>query len=150
MIYLGADHRGLQLKEQIKKYLESVDIEAEDLGAYTLDKNDDYTDVAQDVARYVRLKKENIGFLFCGSGVGVDIVANKHQDIRSALCFNKDVAKQSREHISCNVACIPSDFVSFDEAKDIVLTFIKASFSFEERHVRRLSRIVNMEGRGLV
>jgi len=150
MIYIGSDHRGFELKEKIKKYLESLDIAVNDLGAYEYKEEDDYNDYAEEVAKYVRLKIENLGILICGTGVGVNIVANKHKEIRSALCFNKEIAKLAREHESINIMCLPSDFINFDEAKEIVMTFIKTPFSLEEKHVKRVSRIMNLEAGGMV
>ncbi len=150
MLYLGADHRGFDLKENIKKYLDSLGIEFTDLGYFEKKDNDDYNDIAEDVAKRVRLENQHLGILFCGSGVGVDIVANKHKLIRSALCFNNETAKRAREHESANIMCIPSDFLDFDTAKQMVLTFIKTPFSFEEKHVKRISKILNLEEDGII
>lgn len=145
MIYLGSDHRGFDLKEKIKKYLESLDFEYKDLGAYEKNEDDDYNDYSADVARYVRMERENRGIVICGSGVGVSIVCNKHMDIRCGLCFNKEVAVMARKDEAINVCAIPADFVTFDEAKEIVLSFLKTDFSFEEKYSRRLSKIIRIE-----
>ncbi len=145
MIYLGADHRGFELKNKIAKYLESIDEEFYDLGAEELKPEDDYNDYAHDVCLAVRAEKDNIGFLFCGTGVGMDIVANKHLNIRSAICFNEQVAQQAREHLGCNVASLPADFLGFEEAKKIVIKFLRTPFSFEERHARRVAKILKLE-----
>ncbi len=145
MIYLGADHRGFKMKQKISKYLESLDEDFYDVGAFDFVSDDDYNDYAHELCLGVRLKKGNLGFLFCGSGVGMDVVANKHAGIRSALCFNSSIAKQSREHLGCNVASIPSDFLNFDDVKKIVDVFIRTPFSFEPRHARRVGKIVKLE-----
>lgn len=149
MIYLGSDHRGFNLKEDIKKYLDSLGIEFTDLGYAEKIEGDDYNDIAEDTAKRVRLANENLGILFCGSGVGVDIVANKHKLIRSALCFNKETAERARQHEGANIMCVPCDFVDFNLAKDMILTFIKTPFSFEERHVKRITKILRLEEDGV-
>ena len=96
MIYLGADHRGFRLKEEIKKFLAEKNYQFEDMGNLAYDPNDDYTDFAKLVAKKVSEKpEENKGILICGSGVGVDIVANKFKGVRSALADDVQTAKQS-------------------------------------------------------
>lgn len=149
MIYLGADHRGFELKEQIEKYLDSIDIETTDLGAHQLSPNDDYNEFAAEVAKFVRLERGNLGIVFCGSGNGVSIVANKHAEIRCAIAVNKQMAKEARSDNGANILSIPADFIDFDTTKEIVTTFIQTPFSMEERHTRRLSKIVRMEENGL-
>lgn len=145
MLYFGSDHRGFDLKQMLMKYLDSLDIEHTDLGYFEKNDKDDYNDIAEDVAKRVRLENHNLGILLCGSGIGVNIVANKHNLIRSALCFNVETAKKSREHESANIMCIPADFVQFDLAKEMVLTFIKTPFSFEEKHLKRINKILKLE-----
>lgn len=145
MLYIGADHGGFKLKEQLIKYLESIGEELKDLGAFELNKDDDYTEFAGEVARYTRLKRENLGIILCRSGIGVDIMANKHRDIRSALCFNNETAKSAREHNGANIMCLPSDYIDFELAKQMVITFIKTPFSMQERHVRRLNAILTQD-----
>lgn len=148
MIYLGTDHRGLQLKEELKKFLAEQGFEAEDLGAFEYNKDDDYPDFAATVASKVA---ENLsvhkGILLCGSGHGVDIVANKFKGIRAALCFNPQVAAQSREHEDANVLVLASDWLESAEAKDIVTVWLGKSFSGEERHIRRINKIREIEER---
>src|SRR3989338_472622 len=98
MIYLGADHRGFQLKEEIKKFLAEKKYQFEDMGNFAYDPNDDYTDFAKLVAQKVAEKpNENKGVLICGSGVGVDITANKFPGVRSALSDDIATAKQILE-----------------------------------------------------
>lgn len=150
MIYLGSDHRGFELKQRLIKYLDSLDIEHTDLGYFEKNETDDYNTIAEDVAKRVRLDTHNQGILLCGSGIGVDIVANKHSLIRSALCFNVETAKSARQHESANIMCIPADYIQFDLAKEMLLAFIKTPFSFEERHVKRVNKIIMLEKDGLV
>lgn len=148
MIYLGADHRGFKLKEELKKHLIEEGHEVEDLGAFEYKKDDDYPDFAAAVAVKVA---ENPGayrgILICGSGHGVDIVANKYENIRAALCFNRQVAAQSREHEDANVLVLASDWLDSADAKDIVIVWLGKSFSGEERHIRRLNKIREIEER---
>ena len=121
MIYLGSDHRGFQLKEAIKTFLIQKEYQVEDLGAFEFNKDDDYPDFASVVAQKVSEKpNENKGILLCGSGHGVDMVANKLKGVRSALGFNRQVAAQSREHEDANVLVLPADWVDELTAQDIV------------------------------
>lgn len=150
MLYFGSDHRGFELKQKLIKYLDSLDIEHNDLGYFEKNETDDYNDIAEEVAKRVRLDSHNQGILLCGTGIGVDIVANKHRLIRSALCFNLETAKTARQHESANIMCLPADFIQFDLAKEMVLAFIKTPFSFEERHIQRVNKIITLEKDSLV
>ena len=146
MIYLAADHRGFKLKEELKKYLVEQRHEVEDVGAFEYDQADDYVD-------FVRLASEKIsenpsahrGIFICGSGHGMDMAANKYKGVRAALCFNRQVAAQSREHEDANVLILASDWLQPEEAKDIVTVWLGKSFSGEERHIRRLKKIEEIE-----
>lgn len=146
MIYLGTDHRGFQLKEELKKYLIEQELEVEDLGAFAYDKNDDYPDFAAAVVEKVAGNSvAGRGIILCGSGHGVDIVANKFKGIRAALCFNPQVAAQSREHEDVNVLVLASDWLDPTDAKNIVSVWLGKSFSGEERHIRRINKIREIE-----
>lgn len=146
MIYIGADHRGFKLKETLKSYLQTLNYSSEDLGAIVYDQNDDYPDFALQVAQKVAENPdENRGILICGSGVGVDIVANKIKNICSALCFDINQAKSSRNDDSANVLSLPADFISEDLAKKIVKTWLETPFSSLERYVRRIKKIKEIE-----
>lgn len=150
MLYLGSDHRGFELKNKIMKHLETLGEDYTDLGYFEKEEDDDYNEISKDVSQYVRLKTEHKGVLFCGTGIGVSIVSNKHKDIRSALCFNVETAKLAREHEACNIMCIPADYVDFDTAKEMVTTFLQTPFSMADRHLRRLNKILELEKEGLV
>lgn len=146
MIYLGADHRGYQLKEKIKERLTEEGYQWEDLGNDQLDVEDDYVDFAQKVSEKVlEDPQSNRGILLCGSGVGMDIVANKFPGIRSALVYDVARAKQSREHEDINVISLPADVLNEAQAWAIVQTFLTTSFSNEIRHQRRLSKLAQIE-----
>lgn len=146
MIYLGADHRGFQLKEKLKEYLIQQGHEVEDLGAFEYDQQDDYPDFSRAVAAKVAENPEsNRGILVCGSGHGMDMVANKFKNVRSAICWNRQVAAQSREHEDANVLVLPSDHVDEAEAKDIALVWLGKQFDGAERNIRRLGKIADTE-----
>ena len=145
MIYLGADHRGFQLKGKIKAYLGEQGLEYQDFGNDHLDAEDDYPDFAKEVAMRVmgeiREMRENRGIVICGSGVGVSITANKVPGIRCGLGFNMDQVKQAREHDDINCLALPADFIGEEEALDIVDVFLKTPFDNQEKHRRRIEKI---------
>ena len=142
MIYLGADHRGFQLKEEIKKFLAEKKYQFEDMGNFAYDPSDDYTDFAKLVAQKVSEKpEEHKGVLICGSGVGVDITANKFNGVRSALADDIATAKQSREHDDANVLSLPANEVGFELAKQILETWLTAPFSNGEKYKRRIDKM---------
>ena len=148
MIYLGTDHRGFQLKEELKKYLVEQGHEIDDLGALEYNKDDDYPDFAVAVAAKVAENPDaHKGILICGSGHGVDMVANKFKDVRAALCFNRQVAAQSREHEDANILVLASDWLDPADAKDIVTVWLGKQFDGAERNIRRLGKIQEIEER---
>lgn len=145
MIYLGADHRGFNLKEKIKKYLENLNYKVVDLGNKIFDPNDDYPDFGKAVAfKVAKNPVKDKGILLCGSGNGMAIVANKEKGVRAVLVFNEKMAKFSREHDDANVLALPADFLKFETAKKIVKTWLETKFSGEKRHIRRLKKIERM------
>ena len=146
MIYLVADHRGFILKEALKRDIAQRGYAIEDLGALQLQSDDDYVDFTGRGAKKIGGNpREHKGIFLCGSGHGVDIVANKFRGVRAALCWNTAVARQSREHDDANVLVLPADWIDENSAKSIVDTWLEAQFSGEERHRRRLQKIVQME-----
>lgn len=145
MLYIGADHRGYDLKEELKRRLNIEGIEFVDVGNDHLDPQDDYVDFAEKVAQRVLENRENKGVLICGSGVGVDMVANKIKGIRSCLVYDEKRAAQSREHEDANVISLPSDVLLPEQTFEIVKTFINTGFSGEARHVRRLGKMAAIE-----
>lgn len=145
MIYLGADHRGFSLKESLKSYLLEQGYSPKDFGALAMDVSDDYPDFAIPVARAVAAEPGARGILICGSGHGMDIVANKHKGVRAALCFNTAVAKQSREHEDANVLVLASDWLKQNDAEAIVKTWLDTEFGGAERNVRRIKKINDLE-----
>lgn len=146
MIYIGADHRGYKLKESLKVYLKELGFDFIDPGASELVMDDDYPDYAIPVAQKVSENpKENLGILICGSGVGVDIVANKFKGVRSGLIFNPEQARMSRNDDNTNVLSLSADFTDENSAKEIVKVWIETPFSRLERHARRLEKIKIIE-----
>lgn len=146
MIYIGADHRGYKLKGMLGDYLTELGLAFKDVGAPAYDPNDDYPDFALAVAEKVSENlDENRGILICGSGVGVDIVANKLKGVRSALCFDAAQAKSSRKDDNANVLSLASDFISEKKAKEIVKMWLETHFSSLERHIRRVEKIKKIE-----
>ena len=142
MIYLGADHRGYDLKESIKKFLTENGQSFEDMGNFKHDPNDDYTDFAKLVAGKVSQNPEtDKGILICGSGVGVDITANKFKDVRSALVDDIKTAKQSRAHDDTNVLSLPADELNLELAKEIVNIWLATPFSNAEKYKRRIDKM---------
>lgn len=147
MIYLGTDHRGFALKEKIKSWLTDWGYQSEDLGNAVYDPADDYPDFAAQVARRVAENpEENKGIVLCGSGIGVDIVANKFKGVRSALIWmNEKFVTMSRQHDDSNVLSLPADFLTEEQAKAIVKTWLETPGATEERHLRRLEKIKAIE-----
>lgn len=144
MIYLGADHAGYNLKEEIKKYLAELEYESEDLGNTRIEPLDDYPDFALAVAKKVVESGEK-GILFCATGIGISIAANKVKGARATICCNEFMAKQSREHNNVNILCLGGRVFDIESAKKIVKVWLESEFTSEERHTRRLNKIENME-----
>ena len=146
MIYIGADHGGYKLKEQLKKFLGKQGFEFKDLGALKFKDGDDYPDYATKVAREVSKNPlVNLGILICRSGQGVCIVANKFKGVRAALVWNEQEYRMSRNDDMSNVLCLPSDYINTKLAEQIVKIWLNTSYSKESRHVRRVKKINNLE-----
>lgn len=139
-IYLGADHRGFALKEKIKSLLQT-NYSVEDCGAFEKIENDDYIDYAKAVAEKVAANGDSRGIVICGSGVGVDITANKFANIRCGLGLNPDQTKAARNDDDINILALASDFTLFDQAREIVEVFLTTSFTPSENHKRRIEKI---------
>ena len=137
MIYIGADHRGFRLKEEIKKWLETEHYESRDLGANDYDKNDDYPDIS--------IKVAETGILVCGSGAGASIAANKVRGIRAGLCTSEKQARAARTDDDINVLVLSADSVSVDDNIKIVSVFLATMFASEERYIRRINKIKTYE-----
>jgi RpiB/LacA/LacB family sugar-phosphate isomerase len=146
MIYIGADHGGYKMKEQLKKFLQKKKLDFTDVGAKKLVKHDDYPDYAKLVGKKVSQNPlRNIGILICRSGQGVCIVANKFTHVRAALVWNTKEAEMSRIDDMTNVLCLPSDYISQKESEAIVNVWLKTPYSSDARHVRRIKKISALE-----
>jgi ribose 5-phosphate isomerase B len=144
-IYLATDHAGFELKEKLKNSLEEEGFDVEDCGAFKFDKDDDYPDFIKIAAEKVAKDTDSFGVVFGKSGQGEQIAANKVKGIRAALGFNEENVKLSREHNNANVLSLGFDFVPFEKAKDLIRLFVNTPFTNEERHVRRINKIEEIE-----
>ncbi len=144
MIYIGADHRGFELKEQIKLWLSDNGYEVEDVGAYLLDPEDDYVDPAVKVASNVEGSDSDKGILLCGSGHGMDVLANKFHNVRAVIGFNEEVTVQGRQDEDANILVIPADWVGGEEANERVRLFLETEKSEATRHERRRQKITDV------
>jgi len=143
-VALGADHGGFALKTELAARL-SDNYDILDLGAHTLDPGDDYPDFAQAVARAVASGDVQRGIVVCGSGVGACVAANKIRGVRACLCHDTYSAHQGVEHDDMNVICLGARVIGEELAFELVTAFLEAKFSGEERHSRRLAKIISME-----
>ena len=139
LIPIGCDHAGFQLKQELIRYLESKGYEVKDFGCYS-EESIDYADYAHPVAELVEQNKGMRGILICGSGNGINMTANKHQGIRSALCWQPEIAKLAREHNDANIISLPARFITEDQAKEMVACFLNTAFE-GGRHQNRVNKI---------
>jgi ribose 5-phosphate isomerase B len=144
-IAIGSDHAGFELKENVKEFLKEKGYEYHDFGAATLDPQDDYPEYGRKVANAVASGKYDRGIVVCGTGMGISIAANKVPGIRAAVCYRTDMAKISREHNDANVLALGGRLMEKDLASDIVTVWLETPFSGEERHVRRIEQIKDIE-----
>ena len=138
-IYISSDHAGFKLKEIIKKYLIKNKMSYSDLGPSS-DKRVDYPDYAHKVARKVKISKNNVGILVCGSGTGMNIAANKHKNIRAAQCFNLKATKLSRLHNDANIITLGSRLLTNKNALNCIGVFLNTKFE-GGRHAKRIKKI---------
>ena len=146
-IAIGADHGGYPLNESVIEILRTAGHEIEDFGTHDGTQSDDYPDYALKVGEAVRGGRAECGIIICGSGVGASVAANKLRGVRAALCGDTYSAHQSREHDDCNVLCLGARVVGVELALEIVRAFVNARFTGEERHRRRLNKVLDIERR---
>jgi ribose 5-phosphate isomerase B len=142
---IGADHAGYEMKRQLVEFVEKLGHTVHDVGTFEPDKPDDYPDYAILVAEDIRSGQAERGILVCGSGVGVSVAANKFKGIRAGLCHDHYSAHQGVEHDDMNVLVLGSRIIGPMLAQDAVEAFLKATFSGEARHVRRLNKVKGIE-----
>ena len=147
-IALGSDHAGFDLKQDLSAYLQGLGHTVADLGVYN-DEPADYPDYAEAVGLAVTKKGADRGIVICGSGVGASVAANKIPGIRGGLCHDTYSAHQGVEHDDMNVLVLGSRVIGNYLARELVLTFLNAQFSGEERHRRRLEKTLELERRYL-
>ncbi|MDR2042135.1 MAG: ribose 5-phosphate isomerase B [Tannerella sp.] len=138
-IGLASDHAGFELKQQVKAYLETNRYAYQDFGTFTGDSCD-YPDYAHPLAEAVEAGRVEAGIALCGSGNGISMTLNKHQGIRAALCWNRELATLSREHNDANVLVLPARFVDRHTTEDILDAFLSTAF-LGGRHQKRIDKI---------
>jgi ribose 5-phosphate isomerase B len=138
-LYIGSDHAGFELKEKLKKHLLQEHHEVVDCGCYS-EERADYADYAHKVAENMLAEKNSLGILLCGSGNGINMTANKHHGVRSALCWLPEIASLSRQHNNANIMALPARFITYEIAVQCVDAFLNASFE-GGRHQDRVNKI---------
>jgi ribose 5-phosphate isomerase B len=138
-IAIGGDHAGFEYKQRLVDDLKSKGYEVKDFGPFSSDSVD-YPDFAHPLSEAVEMSEFEYGILICGSGNGVAITANKHKNIRAALCWNVELASLARQHNNANVICLPSRFVDYNMAKEMVSAFLETEFE-GGRHQNRVNKI---------
>lgn len=138
-IAIGSDHAGFELKQQLIPFLESKGIEMKDHGCYSAERVD-YPDFGHAVAKAVLNNEAELGILMCGSGNGINMAANKHAGIRSALCWNPEISALARQHNDANILVLPARYITFEEAKNIIDAFLNSTFE-GGRHADRIKKI---------
>ena len=142
---IATDHGGFGLKEEMVAQLRAAGHEVVDLGAYSLDPDDDYPDVVIPLAQAIVTGKVDRGVAICGSGVGASVCANKIPGIHAALIHDHFSARQGVEDDHLNILCMGGRTVGPAVAWDLIQTFLAAEFSQAERHLRRLSKVASLE-----
>ena len=141
-IFIGADHRGFDLKNQIMEYLHEKNIRIEDLGAYEKKPLDDAADFGQKIAQAVLQNPDNhLGIVVCGSGCAVSISANRNKGIRCGVAMNISQAQHIRENDNANILSLASDYTNYEEAVKIVDAFLAATPKTDEKYLRRLKKL---------
>ena len=138
-IGLACDHAGFEYKEKLKEYLSSIGKQIKDFGCYSLESVD-YPDFAHKLAESIDKRETKLGIQFCGTGNGINMSANKHQEIRAALCWNTHIAEQARLHNNANILTMPARHLQWEEVKSIVDVFLATNFE-GGRHQKRVEKI---------
>ncbi|MEE4286435.1 MAG: RpiB/LacA/LacB family sugar-phosphate isomerase [Mariniphaga sp.] len=139
IIAIASDHAGFDKKQVIIKYFQEKGIPYKDLGCYT-NESCDYPDFGHLIAEAIERGEYEQGITFCGSGQGISITANKHQNVRSGVCWNAEIGALAKQHNNANICAIPSRFVTDKEAIAIVEAYLNAEFE-GGRHARRIAKI---------
>lgn len=139
IIPIASDHAGFELKEQIKLYLLSKGKEVKDFGCYS-SESVDYPDFIHPLADSINKGEYDFGFIMCGTGNGVSMVANKYPNVRCALCWQKEISLLAKQHNNANIIALPARFITFEQAKEIIESYMSACFE-GGRHERRINKI---------
>lgn len=145
-IVIGSDHAGFNYKSRLIELAKSMGHTVLDIGTDSC-QSVDYPDFGEKGARAVACGEADIGILICGSGIGMDMVANKINGIRSAICWNEETARLARDHNYANILCLGARFLSLEKCIKITKIFINTPVSDEERHIRRVNKIMKVEER---
>ena len=144
-IAIASDHGGFELKEFLISLLKEENFEILNLGNYVYDKNDDYPDFADKLAKAISNGEADKGIVICGSGVGACVAANKTKGVRASVCHDTYSAHQGVEHDNMNVLCLGARIIGQELAREIVLAFANAKFINSERFLRRLKKVDDIE-----
>ena len=139
-ILVSNDHAGVQLKNEVKSFLEDKGYVVENLGDNS-GESVDYPDIIHPLAKEISENKNKKGIIMCGTGNGVSMVANKYEGVRAGLCWSKEIAELIRKHNNANVLSLPARFISTKEALEIVQVFLETDFEDGGRHERRVEKI---------
>lgn len=141
-IFIGADHRGIELKNAIIEYLHEKNIRIEDLGPYELDPLDDAADYSRKVSQAVLQNPEtHLGIVICGSGCAVSMAANRIRGIRAGVAMNEDQARHIRENDLCNVLALAADYTPLELAQKLIDAFLASSPRTEDKYLRRIKKL---------
>ena len=139
IVPIGCDHAGFELKQKVVSLLQSKGFEVKDVGCYS-EESIDYPDFGHPVAEFVSSNENTLGIVICGSGNGINMTVNKHQAVRSALCWTTEIAELARQHNNANILALPARFVNDELALKMVETFFSTEFE-GGRHERRVNKI---------
>lgn len=139
-IYMGSDHAGFELKNDIKLYLDTGGFVVEDIGVFS-PKNVDYPDIAKILVKKILKSKDTVGILICGTGIGMSMSANRFKGIRAAECTSEIMAEYCRRHNDANILCLGSRILNQVLAKQITKRFLETEFEAEDRHKRRIKKM---------
>lgn len=144
-IYIGADHRGFELKQKLITWLQKNTYIVTDCGNDHLDPDDDYPEFSARVAEAVSANPDSLGIVICGSGVGMCLVADKVDGARCVLGFDPDQIKHARESDNCNVLSLPAEYIDDKKAQELVTAFLTTAYQPNDRRQRRQQQIHNLE-----
>jgi ribose 5-phosphate isomerase B len=137
--FIASDHAGFNLKEKLCAFFKENKVNFKDIGPFKKDPLDDFNDFAKKLISNIKNKNQK-GILICGTGEGMSIQANKFKEIRCALCWRVEIAKQSREHLDSNVIALPANFLTFKKAKEIILVWMNTKKINLNKYNRRIKK----------